>query len=267
MITENSIPSGIKISNLTLTYQRHPAIHHLSGTFIAGTLNCIMGPNGGGKSTFLKCLAGLHPIDEGTIDRSPNLGLSQTAYLAQNQSWDRQFPLTVFELAAQGLIEELPFWKSMNSKQKNRVLESLDQVHLLKLKDEPIENLSLGQFQRALLARVIVQNAQVILLDEPLNGLDEPSINDLFKLLHDWQRQGKTIIVVLHDRELAAKHFEYGLFLNKEVKAWGPIKEIFNVPSIPSQNLNPAPLSSLDFFYAEAEDLSKKSLSDEECSR
>lgn len=241
MLAANSISEGIKISNLTLTYQRHPAVHHLSCFFNPGTMNCIMGPNGGGKSTLLKALAGLHPIDEGTIERPSQLDLHHTAYLSQSQTWDRQFPMTVFDLAAQGLINELKFWKPRTQSQTARVNDSLKQVQLYHLKNQTIEHLSLGQFQRALLARVIVQNAQLILLDETLNGLDESSVTDFFHILHHWHLQGKTIIVVLHDRQRALQHFQYCLVLNKEMKAWGPCTEVLN-----SSQLNPQFLTSDD---------------------
>lgn len=217
------LDAGIIINNLTLTYQRHPAVHHLNGFFPLGSLNCIMGPNGGGKSTLMKAIAGLHPIDEGCILRPPQLDFTRTAYLQQSHQWDRSFPITVYELAKQGLLNELSLWKpKLSLKQKNRVQSALELVGLWHLKNQALETLSLGQFQRALFARVIVQDAELILLDEPLTGLDEPSIKDFFKILHQWNKMGKTLIVVMHDRDLAQQHFNNTLILNKESLAWGP---------------------------------------------
>lgn len=225
---------GIILENLTLTYERHPAVHHLSGQFPRGSSTAIIGPNGGGKSTLLKSLAGLHPIDEGNILRGQTHDLIYTAYLPQNTQWDKVFPLTVFELASQALVTTPRFWWRLDSEQKKQVQLALEQVNLWEQRSLTIEQLSLGQFQRALFARIIVQNAQVILLDEPLKGLDEPSIKDFFQLIHLWQRQNKTLIVVLHDRNHIRQHFENTLWLAKEALAWGPTVDVLDRDIWPS---------------------------------
>ncbi len=231
---------GIQLNNLTLSYQRHPAVHHLSGCFPKGSMTAIMGPNGGGKSTLIRALAGLHPIDEGTITRAPIQSLALTAYLPQSLTWDRQFPMSVTELAEQALLPELPFWKGKTLAQTQRVKEALIKVGLWELRHQSIGSLSLGQFQRALFARVIVQNAQVILLDEPLTGLDEKSCDSFFELLHQWNKEGKTLIVVLHDRHLALEHFETTLVLSQEALAWGPSRDVL-LPKLWQQALTKSP--------------------------
>lgn len=238
---------GIVLKNLTLSYQRHPAVHHLSGVFPRGSMTAIMGPNGGGKSTLIKALAGLHPIDEGQIERTENQTLNATAYLPQNLSWDRQFPISVYDLVSQALITETPFWRPNSSKQKLRIQEALEQVDLWDWREKSIGTLSLGQFQRALFARVILQDAQVVLLDEPLTGLDEKSIHTFFDLLKKWQQQGRTLIVVLHDRQLAMEHFEQTLILSQESLGWGPSLEVLQ-PQIWKQALSH---KSLSFTEAE----------------
>lgn len=241
---------GITINNLTLTYERRPAVHHVSGQFPAGSMTAIIGPNGGGKSTFLKALAGIHPIDEGSITRGHDHELKNTAYLPQTSHWDRQFPISVYELAAQALIADRGFWWRLGQAQKMRIQTALEQVNLWEQRHLTIDHLSLGQFQRALFARVIIQNAQLILLDEPLTGLDEASIHDFFHLIHNWNQKGKTIVVVLHDRNLILQHFKNTLVLSKEVIAWGPSHSILTIN--PEQPLRlRVPLS----------------LSDEECLR
>lgn len=242
---------GITINNLTLTYERRPAVHHVSGQFPSGSMTAIIGPNGGGKSTFLKSLAGLHPIDEGCISRCPAHDLKSTAYLPQTSQWDRQFPISVYDLAAQALIADRGFWRSWGDQtQKSRIQTALEQVNLWEQRHLTINRLSLGQFQRALVARVILQNAQLILLDEPLTGLDEASIYDFFQLIHDWNQKGKTIIMVLHDRHLILQHFKNTMILSKEVIAWGSSPSVLNLTKELPLRLN-VPLS----------------LSDEECLR
>jgi zinc/manganese transport system ATP-binding protein len=223
--------NGITLTNLTLSYHRHPAVHHLSGTFPEGSMTAIMGPNGGGKSTLIRALAGLHPLDEGTIFRAPGQPLDKTAYLPQSLVWDRQFPLSVFELAAQALLPELGLWKCRRKVHDDRIMHALEQVGLADHKNTSIGSLSLGQFQRALFARVIVQNAQVILLDEPLTGLDEKSCEGFFRLIHQWNQEGRTLIVVLHDRNLALEHFATTLVLSKEARAWGPSRQVLEPQS------------------------------------
>jgi zinc/manganese transport system ATP-binding protein len=231
---------GISLKNLTLSYQRHPAVHHLTGTFAKGTMTAIMGPNGGGKSTLIKALAGLHPIDEGSIVRTSALSLADTAYLPQSLIWDRQFPVSVLDLVHQALLPELGLLGRPTNEHKQRVDCALEQVGLLERRHECLGNLSLGQFQRALFARVIVQNAQVILLDEPLTGLDEKSIDAFFTLMHTWKKQGKTLIVVLHDRHLALEHFQTTLILAREAQAWGSSRDVLD-PQFWSKTLLQSP--------------------------
>lgn len=238
---------GITLKNLTLSYQRHPAVHHLSGNFPQGSMTAIMGPNGGGKSTLIKALAGLHPIDEGAILRAPRLDLKNTAYLPQSNSWDRDFPITVFELASQALLPELGYWRRPDQTQIERVNSALEQVGMIPFRNRNIGHLSLGQFQRALFARVIVQNAQLVLLDEPLNGLDEKATTDLFVQLQRWNSEGKTLIVVLHDRHLVLKHFQTTLILSQEGKAWGPTNQVLRAP-VWQQTVMSSPA-----FYSEEE--------------
>ncbi len=134
--------------------------------------------------------------------------------------------------------------------QKSRIQAALEQVKLWEQRHLTIDRLSLGQFQRALFARVIIQNAQLILLDEPLTGLDEASIQDFFYLIHDWNQKGKTIIMVLHDRHLILQHFKNTLILSKEVIAWGPSQSVLKLTQELPLRIN-VPLS----------------LSDEECLR
>lgn len=232
---------GLRLDNLTLSYQRHPAVHHLTGEFKAGSMTAIMGPNGGGKSTLLKALAGLHPIDEGSIQRSPTQSLKETAYLPQSLLLDRQFPMSVFELVSQALLPELGLWGRAKTEQIHRVEKALEQVGLFERRHETLGHLSLGQFQRALFARVIVQKAKVVLLDEPLTGLDEKSTQTLFELMHDWHGEGKTLIVVLHDRHLALQHFQTTLILGREAKAWGSSQEVLD-PELWKQALLNTPI-------------------------
>jgi zinc/manganese transport system ATP-binding protein len=217
------------LQNLTLSYERHPAIHHLTGYFEIGSSTAILGPNGAGKSTLLRALAQLHPIDEGQIFRN-GLPLSKTAYLAQAMNLEKDFPINVRQMILQGFLNERKFYTlSLNSNQKKRYQNALQATNLNDLELKPIRTLSLGQLQRVRWARLIVQDASLILLDEPFTGLDEKSTENLLQLIKEWKSQGRTLISALHDQNMAKNYFTHTLILCKEAIQWGPSKEIFQL--------------------------------------
>jgi zinc/manganese transport system ATP-binding protein len=218
---------GLIIQNLTLSYERHPAIHHLNGSFEIGSSTAILGPNGAGKSTLLRALAQLHPIDEGHIHRH-GLPLSQTAYLAQGMNLEKDFPINVGQLVKQGFFNERSFVSfSLSAEQKLRYKNALEATNLMELEQKPIRTLSLGQLQRARWARLIAQDAKLILLDEPFTGLDEKSTLNLLQLITKWIEQGRTLIAAIHDEAMAQKYFSHTLLLHKEAIRWGKSPEIF----------------------------------------
>lgn len=230
------IKQGLVLHNLTLSYERHPAIHHLSGTFEGGSLTAILGPNGAGKSTLLRALAHLHPIDEGHIHRY-GLSLDASAYLPQAMNLEKDFPINVGQMIMQGFFKERSFYTwALSAEQKIRYENALTQTHLKSLEHKPVRTLSLGQLQRARWARLIVQNAQLILLDEPFTGLDEKTTTDLLQLLVYWKKQGRTIIAAIHDEQMAQKYFSHTLLLYKNAVNWGSTINVFH--SITLKNLN-----------------------------
>jgi zinc/manganese transport system ATP-binding protein len=219
--------SGITLQNLTLSYERHPAIHHLDGHFELGSSTAVLGPNGAGKSTLLRALAHLHPIDEGFVHRI-DLPLSQTAYLPQGLKLERDFPINVGQMVLQGFTNEKKFFSiGKNGEQSNRYEKALIATNLKSLEQKPIRTLSLGQLQRARWARLITQNAKLILLDEPFTGLDDKSTHDLLNLLTEWQIEGRTLIAAIHDENMAKKFFSHTLILCKEAIRWGKTSDIF----------------------------------------
>lgn len=230
------IKKGLVLHNLTLSYERHPAIHHLSGTFEGGSLTAILGPNGAGKSTLLKALAHLHPVDEGHIHRY-GLSLNQSAFLPQAMNIEKDFPINVGQMVQQGFFNERSFYTmSLTAEQKNRYEEALSQTQLKTLEHKPIRTLSLGQLQRARWARLIAQNAQLILLDEPFTGLDEKTTAELLVLLTQWQKQDRTIIAAIHDEKMAQKYFTHTLLLYKNAVNWGKTNDVFY--SLSNKNLH-----------------------------
>ncbi len=207
---------SIKLNDLTLGYDGHPAVHHLSGSFAPGSLTAIVGPNGSGKSTLLKGIMGLIRPLGGSIERQ-----GEIAYLPQSAEIDRSFPANVDELIALGLWRERGAFRGIGSADRERMAAALHAVGLDGFARRPLDTLSGGQLQRALFARVILQNAPVVLLDEPFAAIDDRTVGDLMHLVGHWHEEGRTVVAVLHDLELVRRHFPQTLLLAREPVAWG----------------------------------------------
>jgi zinc/manganese transport system ATP-binding protein len=224
---EAARPGAIRFRGLTLGYDRHPAVHHLDGIIAPGDLLAVVGPNGAGKSTLLKGIVGeIAPLD-GMVESGPRSGA--IAYLPQAAEIDRSFPLSVLDLAAMGLWRPLGAWRSL-TRQRARLIEALTAVGLNGFEDRPIGTLSGGQFQRALFARLILQDARIILLDEPFTGIDERTTGDLLALIRGWHGEGRTVVAALHDLSQVRAHFPSTLVLARRPIAWGPTREVLTPP-------------------------------------
>ncbi|WP_245421556.1 metal ABC transporter ATP-binding protein [Methylobacterium sp. B4] len=219
--------SGIRFRGLTLGYDRHPAVHHLDGTIAPGDLLAVVGPNGAGKSTLLKGIVGEIRALDGTIEAGPRTGA--IAYLPQAAEIDRSFPLSVLDLVSMGLWRPLGAWRSL-ARQRGRLLDALAAVGLTGFEDRPIGTLSGGQFQRALFARLILQDSAVILLDEPFTGIDERTTADLIALIRGWHGEGRSVVAALHDLGQVRAHFPLTLVLARRPIAWGPTAEVLTPP-------------------------------------
>lgn len=214
---------AIELHNLTLGYERHPAVHHLSTTLPPGSLVAVVGPNGAGKSTLIKALAGLVRPMQGHI---AGLTGQRVAYLPQRDDMDHSFPITVSDMVAMGLWHEVGALGGYSRAQRQRCADALAQVGLNGFGQRTIATLSGGQFQRALFARLMLQDAPVILLDEPFAGVDTRTCRDLLALLHTWHAQGRTVLAVLHDMEQVRQHFPHTVLLARELVAAGPTAEV-----------------------------------------
>lgn len=218
-------PGGLRLEGLTLGYDRHPAVHHLDGTIRQGDMLALVGPNGAGKSTLLKGLAGEIPCLDGRILRERPA--RTIAYLPQADEIDRSFPLSVLDLASMGLWRGAGAWRSLFGR-SDAVMAALGAVGLTGFEGRPIGTLSGGQFQRALFARLILQDAPVILLDEPFTGVDARTTADLIGLIRGWHGQGRTIVAALHDLGQVRAHFPQTLLLAREPVAWGPTASVLS---------------------------------------
>ncbi|MBP6115838.1 MAG: metal ABC transporter ATP-binding protein [Neisseriaceae bacterium] len=215
----------IIVNNATVSYQRHPAIHHVDVTFNEHEACAIFGPNGAGKSTLLKTIMGLLHCDTGEVVWA-GLKRQDLAYLPQQCDVDRSQAMSVFELAAMGLWYEIGFFGGVSKAQQARVDEALEQVGMLAFKERGIAQLSNGQFQRVLFARMLVQDAQFLLLDEPFNAIDAKTTQDLLGVLQGCLARGKAVVAVLHDVAQVQDYFPRTVLIAREKIAEGPTHEV-----------------------------------------
>ncbi|ODT05578.1 MAG: ABC transporter [Mesorhizobium sp. SCN 65-20] len=208
----------LTFKDLTLGYNSHPAVHHLNGSVGAGSLTAVVGANGSGKSTLMKGIVGVLKPMAGTCTVAPG---KRVAYLPQQSELDRSFPARVVDLVSLGLWPKRGLLGRYTREDRETVREALMAVGLEGFEGRPIDTLSGGQLQRALFARVLVQDADLILLDEPFNAVDAKTIGDLIALIKRWHGENRTVMVVAHDLELVRAHFPSTLLLARRPVAWG----------------------------------------------
>jgi len=210
----------LQFRDVTLGYDRHPAVHHLSGEIISGALLAVVGPNGAGKSTLFRGIVGILKPLAGTIGVR-NLDARDIAYLPQRADIDRSFPISVFDFAGSGLWRSIGAFGGLGRREREKILEALAAVGLNGFESRAIGTLSGGQMQRMLFARVLLQDAGVIVLDEPFNAIDAKTSADLLALVLRWHTEKRTILAALHDMDLVRAHFPETLLLAREAVAWG----------------------------------------------
>lgn len=222
-------PTPIRLVNLTLGYDRRPAVHHLEGEIAPGDALAVCGPNGAGKSTLLKALAGLLRPLGGRIEGA---GARDVAYLPQLVEVDRSFPINVRDFVAMGAMSRVGLFGRLDASERRRASAAIARVGLAGMDDRAIDTLSGGQMQRVLFARLIVQDRRVILLDEPFGAIDEATTADLLSLIAQWRAEGRTVVAVLHELDLARKAFPRTLLLARECIAWGPTGDALSAENL-----------------------------------
>lgn len=220
-----SMTLALAFNDLTLGYDRLPAVQRLQTEIHQGSLTAVVGPNGAGKSTLLKGVTGvLSPlrgkVEFGSLDRS------DIAYLPQQSDIDRTFPLSVVDLVAMGLWREIGPFGWLGKKQKARIDTAIAAVGLTGFESRPIGSLSGGQMQRVLFARLLLQDAELVLLDEPFTAIDARTMADLIEVVRNWHKEGRTILAVLHDAETVRAYFPETLMLARELVAHGPTETV-----------------------------------------
>ena len=206
---------AVALHDVTLRHGAAVAVAGLSGEIAAGSMTAILGENGAGKTTLARAIAGLHPAASGRIERHGRIAL-----LPQLSALDRTFPASCADVAAMGLIRSAGAFRAFTRAETEAVQAALAAVGMADFSGRPVGKLSAGQFQRVLFARLLVQDAPTLLLDEPFAGVDEPTAAALLDVIRGLHARGRTVIAVLHDAELARREFSAALRLSRGGGVW-----------------------------------------------
>lgn len=221
----------LQFHDVTLGYDRHPAVHHLTGEVASGALVAIVGPNGAGKSTLFRGIVGILKPLAGAIVNG-DLDIRDIAYLPQTVDIDRSFPISVFDLVGTGLWRATGFFGGMGREAREKIAQALASVGLNGFENRPIGTLSGGQMQRMLFARVLLQDARLIVLDEPFNAVDAKTSADLLALVRRWHAEKRTVLAALHDMDIVRANFPETLLLARGQVAWGATAEVLTVENL-----------------------------------
>ena len=220
--------NAIEIKNLTVAYGENIALEDLNLNIEVGSLMALVGPNGAGKSTLIKTILKFLKQITGEI----KINAKTLAYVPQRNSVDWDFPTTLFDVVEMGCYGRVGLFKRVSKEEKQKVLKAIEQVGMLEFKDRQISELSGGQQQRAFIARALVQEADIYLMDEPFQGVDSTTEKSIVEILKQLKAEGKTIIVVHHDLQTVATYFESVALINKTVIVSGKVSEVFTQENI-----------------------------------
>lgn len=226
---------AVEISNVSVAYHNKVVLWNVSCTIEQGTMVAIIGPNGAGKSTLLKAMLGMVSPIAGTINllgTQYKKSLPNIAYVPQRALVDWDFPLTVLDVVLMGTYQSLGWFARPGKKEYMAAYHALDAVGMHDYLHQPIGQLSGGQQQRVFVARALVQNAQMYMLDEPFIGIDKTTEQIISSLLKQEQEKGKTILVVHHDLHTVASYFNAALLINKSAIAYGPLETSFTPENV-----------------------------------
>lgn len=219
----------IDCHDLSLGYEQQPLVEHLTLSIQRGDYLCIVGDNGSGKSTLLKCLLGLKPPLSGTIRRTRQKGA--IGYLPQQTQAQRDFPATVYEVVLSGCLNARKFLPFYAPAQKSAALMNMGKLGVLELKDHCYRELSGGQQQRVLLARALCAASELLILDEPVTGLDPAAAQDLYKTLRYLNRTERmAIVMVTHDLRAALRDSNRVLHIGRDCWFAGSVEEYLSSP-------------------------------------
>ena len=220
--------NAIEIKNLTVAYGENIALENFNLDIEVGSLMALVGPNGAGKSTLIKTILKFLKQITGEI----KINGKSLAYVPQRNSVDWDFPTTLFDVVEMGCYGRVRLFKRVNKEEKVKVLKAIEQVGMLEFKDRQISELSGGQQQRTFIARALVQEADIYLMDEPFQGVDSTTEKSIVNILKKLKSEGKTLIIVHHDLQTVPTYFETVTFINKTVIASGKVEKVFTQENI-----------------------------------
>jgi len=222
--------AALVIQELTVAYQKKPVLWHVNAVIPQGIMMAVVGPNGAGKSTLLKTAIQLIKPMSGCIElfgQNHASALQRVAYVPQRLSIDWTFPITVLEVVLMGTYASLGWFVRPGHKERKRALDALQAVEMDTYADTSISQLSGGQQQRIFIARALVQQADLYLMDEPFVGIDAPTELLIVSIMQSLRDQGKTMIIVHHDLQSIDTHFEWIMLLNVQCIAYGQRDRVF----------------------------------------
>src|SRR5581483_4368386 len=231
LLGDDLMNAQLRFNNVTLGYDRHPAVHHLDGDVKTGALVAVVGPNGAGKSTLFKGVVGVLKPLAGSIGLN-GLDPREIAYLPQAAEIDRTFPINVYDMVSMGLWRHTGLFGGVDRKARTMIEQALAAVGLTGFEDRAIATLSGGQMQRMLFARLLLQDARMIVLDEPFNAVDAKTSADLFDLVRRWHGEQRTVLVALHDIDFVKANFPETLLLAREPVAWGRTANVLTAENL-----------------------------------
>ena len=223
--------AALQFRDLTLGYDRHPAVHHLDGAIETGALVAVVGPNGAGKSTLFKGIVGLIKPLAGRIERD-DVPAQNIAYLPQAAEIDRTFPINVYDMVSMGLWRRAGLFGGIGKDAQKKIAGAIGAVGLTGFESRAIGTLSGGQMQRMLFARVLLQDARLIVLDEPFNAIDAKTSVDLLALVRRWHAEKRTVLAALHDMDIVRANFPESLLLARGPVAWGVTADVLTAENL-----------------------------------
>ena len=227
--------SVVRIEDLTVAYDDKPVLWDIDLEISSNSITAIVGPNGAGKSTLLKCILNFVKPLSGKVlffNKPLKNSLDKIAYVPQHSSVNWDFPISVFDVVLMGRYNGIKLFKRTSKEEKEKAMNALAEMNLLDLKDRQISELSGGQKQRVFIARALCKQADLLIMDEPLAGVDKTSEKIIMDKIKSLKEEGKTIICVHHDLNTLKQYFDHIVLINKIVVASGKIDEILTKENI-----------------------------------
>lgn len=227
--------TALWVDDLTVAYHRKPVIWDVALDLPTGSLIGIVGPNGAGKSTLLKAIMDLVPIASGRVKvfgKPYRENRQRVGYVPQRESVDWDFPVDALDVVTMGLYSKIGWCLPVRKKHREAGMEALRRVGIADLARRQISQLSGGQQQRTFLARALVQDADLYLMDEPFAAVDASTEKAIVELLRELKSRGKTVVVIHHDLQTVPEYFDYTVLLNMRVVAAGPVESTFTTENL-----------------------------------